>query len=76
MVESELGVPASDEIRALMRWLVLQGRTPERLRRSQMQSLRHAVPEVPRAACRARIRLPDDAWVRWYGTAACSLGVP
>jgi DNA-binding SARP family transcriptional activator len=39
MVELELGAPASDGIRALMRRLVFQGRTPKRLRRSRMQFL-------------------------------------
>ena len=49
MVESELGAPASDEIRALMRRLVFQGRTPKPIRRSRLQLLRHPAPDVARS---------------------------
>jgi DNA-binding SARP family transcriptional activator len=49
MVEAELGAPASDEIRALMRRLVFQGRTPKPVRRSRLQLLHYPAPDVSRA---------------------------
>ena len=48
MVESELGAPASDEIRALMRRLVFQGRTPRPIRLSRIQLLHHPAPDRSR----------------------------
>jgi DNA-binding SARP family transcriptional activator len=48
MVDSELGAPASDEIRALMRRLVFQGRTPKPVRRSRLQRLHYPAPGVSR----------------------------
>ena len=46
MVESELGAPVSDEIRALMGRLVFQGRAPKQIRRSRLQLLPHLAPDV------------------------------
>ena len=48
LVESELGAPASDEIQALMRRLVFEGRTPKPVRRSRLQRLQYPAPGVPR----------------------------
>ncbi len=49
MVESELGAPVSEEIRALMRRLVFQGRTPKPVRQSRLQLVRHPALDVSRA---------------------------
>ena len=49
MVEAELGAPASEEIRALMRRLVFQGRAPKPVRRSRPQLLKHRAPDVSHA---------------------------
>jgi DNA-binding SARP family transcriptional activator len=48
MVELELGAPVSDEIRALMRRLVFQGRSPKPIRQSGPQLLRRFAPSVSR----------------------------
>ncbi len=50
LVESELGAPVSDEIRALMRRLVFQGRTPKPVRRSRLRLLHHPGPDVSGAS--------------------------
>jgi DNA-binding SARP family transcriptional activator len=49
MVESELGAPASEEIRALMGRLVLHDRTPKPVLRSRLRLLQHPAPVVSRA---------------------------
>jgi DNA-binding SARP family transcriptional activator len=55
MVESELGAPASEEIRALMRRLAFQGRSPKPVHQSRLQLLHHHGPEVPRAPSAERV---------------------
>jgi DNA-binding SARP family transcriptional activator len=50
MVESELGAPASDEIRVLIRQLAFQGRTPQPVRGPWLQRRHRHAPEVSRAA--------------------------
>ena len=55
MVEAELGAPASEEIRALMRRLVFQGRAPKPIHQSRLQLLHYPAPDVSRAPSAERV---------------------